>query len=386
MKDPFPMYQKLREESPMYKSQTGEWIVTSFNLVNSILRDGRFKTGNKLDWVNNAITYFESKDQDFSAIADAINKFILLINPPEHERIRKFIAKNWSYVNLNEILDRNISGVLKDLSDKAEIEIVQELASPIPLLTICSLLGIPLDDYRALQKLSQHLVKVLNLYNSLEDLVNIDSASRKFIDYFIAQIETKKHHPGNDFISRIILENTKTDDSLTERELISICIFIFVAGQETTSSLISNAFLFLSQKPAERQKLSINHQLIPAFVNELLRFNGPVHLLGRIAAEDILIDEKLIKAGETVTLCVASANRDTDQFPDADEFRLDRNPNRHLAFGSGIHFCLGDHLAVKQTEKVIANFLSSHPEYQHFDYEWNNNIAIRSLKNLNIKC
>lgn len=378
------MYQNLREKAPVYKSQTGEWIVSSYAEVKMILKDPRFKSGNKLEWINRGIEYFESKDQDLSAIASAINTFLLLINPPEHTRIRKFVTSVWDDKDVDKIITGNVELLLKKNFHSDTIDIVEDFARPLPSMTICGIMGISFDDYQKLTALSNSLVKVLDLYNSFKDLVHIEAAAKQLLLHFDHLLQDKKQNLSNDLISKIIIANRAETLPLTDRELISLLIFLFIAGQETTVGLISTGLMNLSKYPDQSNKLLANPDLLPCAIEELLRYDGPVHLLGRIADEDITIDNSTIKKGETVTLCLASANRDSVHFDTADTLDIERHPNRHLAFGSGIHFCLGDWLAKRQGIIALGKFIETYPNH-HIDTSsiaWNKNLSIRTLKNL----
>ncbi|MBL6449211.1 cytochrome P450 [Fulvivirga sp. 29W222] len=384
VRDPFPMYARLRQESPIYKAQTGEWIISCYENVKYILKDQRFRSGNKLEWINRGITYFKSRDRDLSAIATAINSFLLLINPPEHTQIRKFVSSVWDDKVVDQLILENIDILLATRRRGSTLDIVDDLAKPLPNMTICKIMGITNDDYEKLSTLSNNLVKVLNLYNSFKDLVNIDSASKNLISLFNKLLKSKQQTPGNDLISKLIVANEQESEPLSDEALISVFIFLFIAGQETTIGLISTGLMHLSKNPDQLGRLIAQPELMPNAIDELLRYDGPVHLLGRIATEDVELIGKQIKKGDTVTLCLASANRDGNYFEQPDTLDLTRTPNRHIAFGSGIHFCLGDWLAKRQGALAIGKFLEMFPDYRINTTNpiWNNNLSVRTLKSL----
>lgn len=384
IRDPFPMYAALRQEAPVYKSQTGEWIISRYADVRAILKDPRFRSGNKLEWINRGITYFKSKDRDLSAIATAINSFLLLINPPEHTRIRKFITSVWNDKEVDQLIRENVDVLLSIKREGNTFDIVDDFAKPLPNMTICKIMGISMEHYQHLTTLSNNLVKVLNLYNSFKDLVRIDAAARDFISFFRGLLDIKKQQPANDLISKLIVANASEREPLSDDALISVFIFLFIAGQETTIGLISTGLLNLSKHPDQLNTLASNPGLMSNAIDELLRYDGPVHLLGRIASENIELGGHSIKQNDTVTLCLASANRDRQHFEDADILDITRQPNRHLAFGSGIHFCLGDWLAKRQGVLAIQKFLEVYPKYSIVNPapQWNDNLSIRTLKHL----
>ncbi|GAA0894593.1 cytochrome P450 [Fulvivirga kasyanovii] len=387
IRNPFPMYATLRREAPVYKSQTGEWIISRYADVKTILKDPRFRSGNKLEWINRGITYFKSKDQDLSAIASAITSFLLLINPPEHTRIRKLITSVWNDREVDQTILENVDSLLNIKSEDNTFDIVEDFARPLPNMTICKIMGISMEHYQHLTTLSNNLVKILNLYNSFKDLVRIDSAARDFISFFRELLDIKKQRPDNDLISKLIVANASEREPLSDDALISVFIFLFIAGQETTIGLVSTSLLTLSKYPSQLNTLAGNPELMPNAIDELLRYDGPVHLLGRIASENIELGGHCIKQNDTVTLCLASANRDSRHFENADILDITRQPNRHLAFGSGIHFCLGDWLAKRQGALAIQRFLEVYPTYSIVDHtlQWNDNLSIRTLKHLSCR-
>ncbi|UII31750.1 cytochrome P450 [Fulvivirga ulvae] len=384
IQDPFPMYAVLRQKAPIYKSQTGEWIISRYADVKEILKDPDFKSGNKLEWINRGITYFKNKGEDLSHIAVAINSFLLLINPPEHTRIRKFINSVWDNKEVDQLILENIDTLLNTKKRFKTIDIVDDFAKPLPNMTICKIMGISISHYERLSVLSNNLVKVLNLYNSFKDLVRIDAAAQSLISLFKELLETKKNNPGNDLISKLITGNDGEPEPLSDEALISIFIFLFIAGQETTIGLISTGLLHLSQHPDQLKELIRKPELAPRAVDELLRYDGPVHLLGRIAARDTQFDGQHIREGDAVTLCLASANRDDQYFENPDLLDISRHPNRHIAFGSGIHFCLGDWLAKRQGTLAIGKFIEIYPKYHIPDQtpQWNDNLSIRTIRHL----
>lgn len=384
-KNPYPMYTTLRKKAPVYKAQTGEWIITRYDDVKSILNDKRFISGNKKDWVEKRIPYFKSKEKDFEPIAEAINTFLLFLNPPHHTKIRKLVASAWDDRNVDEIIKNNIELLLSKPAD--DFDIIKDYAQPLPAMTIARIMGIPLEDYEILRSKGNHLLKVLDLYISLKEMILVNDASRFFVDYFRNQIQKIRLNPNFGLISKIISKSKASDQSVTEEEIISLCIFLFLAGEETTVSLIGNGLVNLSHLPEERNLLIRNNELLDSGLEELLRFDSPVHLLGRIAVQDIRFRDQIIKKGDVCTLCIASANRDESVFESADNIVLDRNPNRHIAFGYGKHFCMGDRLAKKQGKMAIKHFIEKFPSYkiEMNTSMLNNNLSIRSYLSLKLQ-
>lgn len=379
---PYPMYNLLRQEDPIHQAQTGEWIVTRYDDVRSILKDPRFVVGNRLDWVKRGIQYLNNKDTDFQAILDAMNSFLLFLNPPQHTRVRKFITTQWNDYVLEELIEENIKELILQLPTR-NFDVVTDFAQQLPALTMTRILGIPTTDYKILKAYARALIKALDLYISVKDLVTVHQASHDFIRYFSVLVREQQFSP-NGLLAKIIRENKKQTEPLEENELISICIFLFTAGEETTSSLIGTGTLNLLRHADQLNELHQTPHQWDLAIDELLRFDPPVQLLGRIASEDIDFQGNIIRKGNTATLCLGGANRDPSVFANADTLLLTRQQNRHLAFGSGIHFCLGDWLGKLQGKLALKKLIDRYPQLKlsEGELQWNKNLAIRSLSSL----
>lgn len=379
---PYPMYNLLRQEDPIHQAQTGEWIITRYDDVRSILKDPRFVVGNRLDWVKRGIQYLNNKDTDFQAILDAMNSFLLFLNPPQHTRVRKFITTQWNDYALEELIEENINELILQLPTR-NFDVVTDFAQQLPALTMTRILGIPTTDYKILKAYARALIKALDLYISVKDLVTVHQASHDFIRYFSVLVREQQFSPDG-LLAKIIRENKKQTEPLKDNELISICIFLFTAGEETTSSLIGTGALNLLRHADQLNDLHQTPHQWDLAIDELLRFDPPVQLLGRIASEDIDFQGNIIRKGNTTTLCLGGANRDPSVFASADTLLLTRQQNRHLAFGSGIHFCLGDWLGKLQGKLALKKLIDRYPQLKlsEGELQWNKNLAIRSLSSL----
>jgi len=389
IRDPYAMYEALRTNDPVHLAQTGEFIITRYEDVRYVLRSPSFRSGNRLNWLKRGVTHLENRGEDLRAIRDAMNSFVLMLNGEQHRRIRNFIARAWNNRDVDGIIRDNINAIISSLDGKASIDFVSEFAQPLPVYTISRILGIPVGDCKHLIELGLSMTKALDLYITLKDMVAIDSAARQFISFFSDQIRQKHDRPDDGLLSRLIHTNRLENAGLTEEELVSIAIFLFTAGEDTTASLISNVLMNLLKHPATMAYVRRNPEKIAAVVEEVLRFDPVVHLLGRIAHEEVVLDGKAIPSGATVTLVLAAANRDPLVFDNADRFMIDRTPNRHLSFGSGAHYCLGDWLGRRQSQLAITAILERWPTLELLDPNPGvyNNIAIRRLHSLRVlKC
>lgn len=382
--NPYGMYKRLREEDPVHLSQTGEWIITRYEDTRNILRSSDFLVGNRFEWLKKGIGYFKYKDLDFSNIEAAMTGFILFLNPPHHTRIRKFIHQVWNTREVEDTIQKNLETLLPLHSDS--FDLIKDLGKPLPAMTIGKILGLPEADYHYLKEQGAVMIKALDLYISFKDILRINEAAGNFIAYFKKIIAQKGGNPDNGIISKLVHLN-KQENILDGDELVSTCILLFIAGEETSVSLMGTGLYNLLSRPAELSELRRNPEKIPTAIEELLRYDAPVQIVGRIAGKDCEIGGKQIKQGETLTICLGSANRDPEVFDQADEFVLNRNPNKHLGFGGGAHYCLGDWLARIQTQLMIQSLLGRYKSIELINQtpQWNNNLAIRCLTNLPAK-
>lgn len=382
--DPYPMYKRLREQDPVHRSQTGEWIITRYEDVKSILRNNTFLVGNRMAWLSKGVDYFENKKITFGHINEAIGDFILFLNPPDHSRIRKFIMKAWRQGEIENIINENLEVLLRSIRGTS-FDLIEAISSPLPAMTISKLMGIPIQHYAYLKKTSQSLIKALDLYVTLRDIKKIDEAAAAFLLYFRKLVDEKRANPDDKIISRLIQFNQE-EGTLTEKELISSCILLFVAGEETSVGLTGTGLMHLIQHEETWEKIKAHRSLIPSAIEELLRFDAPAQFVGRISSIDYELEGKVIKKGSTLTLCIAAANRDPLQFSKPNDLILERSPNQHLSFGGGAHYCLGDWLAKTQTHLAIESILERFKKLEVIDKRpnWNKNISVRSLMSLHV--
>jgi pimeloyl-[acyl-carrier protein] synthase len=383
--NPYPMYQQLRETDPVHQAQTGEWVITRYQDIKEIFKNPAFSAGNRLEWLKRGITYFNNKEEDLYAIYQAMNTFLNLLNPPRHTAVRALIAKAWTSKEVDEIISRNINRLLKQIKVKT-FDFITAFAQPLPVLTISDILGIPTDDYRYVKQLGMTLTEAFSLYVSFKELVTINQAAKDMIVFFREHLDKKKQQPDESLMSSIINTNKKEAAGLTDDELVSLYIFLFNSGEETTSNLIGSGFYNLLRNPESINTLRQQPELMPSAVEELLRYDPSVQIAGRMCVEDFSLRNRLIPKGATVSLVIGSANRDPEIFKNPDELIIARDPNRHLTFGSGIHYCMGDWLARKQAQLALTALLDhfESPKLEEKSVEWNKILTFRGLKTMQV--
>ncbi|PFJ60070.1 cytochrome P450 family protein [Bacillus cereus] len=292
---------------------------------------------------------------------DLLTNHMLNSDPPNHTRLRKVVHTAFSSRTV-ESLRRQIEDISQDLIDKVEykgeMDIIDDFAFPLPIAVIGSLLGVPESDYKMFRKWSNTLVEASNFPSIMKDA---RPEFQAFSDYLQFLIMKRKEQPKNDLISKLIYTKSE-EDQLTQQEICFMVFLLIIAGHETTVNLIGNGILALLQFPEQLEKLKSNFNLIDSAVEELLRFYSPVELAtNRWASKDLFIRDKLIRKGDMIVVSLASANRDEFKFFNPEYLDISRNNNHHLAFGMGIHYCLGAPLARLEGKIAINTVLKRVP-------------------------
>ena len=385
--DPYPIYHYLRAENPICHTLWGEWVFTRYEDVKTILRERRVYSHNKLKSIKKKNKYLQHQGKNLDALADASNKFLFYMNPPDHTRLRSLLGKAFSPVVVERMcpqIQTIVDECLDKALDKKEIDIIGDLAEPLPVKVIAKMLGVPSSD--ALDRLhqwSQILSRILDSLISLEEYEAMNKAILEFQEYFSKLISKRIQNPQDDLISYLIAAKDESG-KLSEEEVLSICMQLFATGEETTVNLIGNGMLALLNHPEQLEKLRQEPRLIQTAVEEMLRYDSPVQITSRTASDNLEIDNRKIRKGERINICLGAANRDSTRFPDPDRFDILRQENHHLAFSDGIHYCLGAALARAQAEIAINSLVQKLPniELASNKLEWRKNIALRGLKSL----
>ncbi|MEM9216875.1 MAG: cytochrome P450 [Cyanobacteria bacterium P01_F01_bin.150] len=387
--NPYPVYHHLRSENPICNTIGGDWLFTRYEDVRAILRDHHVYSDNRPKLIEQKNKYFQNQGKSIQALSDASNKFLFYMNPPDHNRLRRLVNKAFSpivveqmrpqiQVAVNEYLDKALS--------KKEMDIIGDFADLLPVNVIARMLGVPSSDAKEqLNQWAQVLVRVLDSLISLEEYENINKAILDFQEYFRELISKREKNPQDDLISYLITARDESDH-LSEEEVLSICIQLFLAGEETTVNLIGNGMLALLHHPEQMEKLRHKPEIIQNAVAEMLRYDSPIQMLCRIASDKLEIGGQTIQKGEKMFLCLGSANRDPAKFDHPDRFDILRKKNPHLAFGDSIHYCLGAALAKTEAEIAINSLVQRLPNLKLASdkLEWRKNITLRGLKTLRV--
>jgi cytochrome P450 len=316
----------------------------------------------------------------------------LFLDPPDHTRLRKLVSKAFA-PKVVKSLEPDIMGLVDSLLDNVggagQFEVIGDLAHPLPVAVICRLLGVPIEDEPQFSRASGLLAAALDPVLSFtgqarEDGDEIFEAGFWLRGYLRDLIARRRRDPGEDLMSALITVE-ESGDQLTEDEIVATCNLLLVAGHETTVNLIANAILAMLRHPAQWAALNADPQRASVVVEETLRYDPPVQLVGRIAAEHMTIGEVDVPKGDVMMLLLAAAHRDPAAFERPDEFDPDRESIRHLGFGKGPHFCLGAPLArleaavalTKITERFPQARLAGEPQYKQ-------NVTLRGMASLKV--
>jgi pimeloyl-[acyl-carrier protein] synthase len=388
-RDPYPVYHALRAEAPVHRSFLDAWVLTRHADVKMVLRDRRFGVDPIPARIAERHRFLASRGGSLEALMTASQRFFFFLDPPAHTRLRGLVTSVFSpgaVQRMVPILTAYIDRLLDDLDARETFDLIDDYAAPLPVFVIASMLGVQDADLRKLNDWSLELSRILDPLVSLEEYQEMDGIVRGFEACFREVFAARRAQPADDIISTLLAGAAGHDD-LQERDLAAICTLLFITGEETTVNLIGNGVLSLQRQPGAWTTLGEEPGLMGTAVDELLRFESPVQLTTRVAHEDAEIGDVPIRAGEKIVVGLGAANRDPEVFEAPDELRLDRQPNPHVAFGDGIHFCLGATLARTQGRLAIARLIERFPglRVEDTDLQWRRNIVVRGLQHLKVR-
>ena len=358
--DPYPYYHRLREAAPVYRTPQGFWLITRYDDVALALRDRRFGK----DFVGNMTRRYGENRLSEPAIA-SLARTMLVLDPPDHTRLRALVTKAFT-PRVIETLKPRIKEIVTDLLTEAskrsgKIDIVRDLAIPLPATVIAEMLGAPQADRHKFRKWADDLLAFQGINKPPEPvLLQAQASLVEMRDYLMVQIEEKRANPKDDLLTKLVQAESE-GDRLSVAELINTCVTLLVAGHETTTSLLGSSVFTLLKHPDDLAKIRVDWDLLPPAIEEVLRYESPVSRQPRLMKRDFELNGKLLKQGEIVFQMLNAANRDPAYFEHPETFDIFRKNNRHLAFGQGIHFCVGATLARAEANIALKTLFEMFP-------------------------
>ncbi|MEV6299671.1 cytochrome P450 [Actinoplanes sp. NPDC051861] len=382
--DPHPVYAQWRRTGPVRRTRLPSgvhaWLITRYEDARRALADPRLSK-------ESAFSIGSSRTANRAdGPAAVLSRHMLAVDPPDHTRLRRLVSAAFT-VRRIEALRPRIAEITHDLLDALEgrerADLIDAFAFPLPIQVICELLGVPAEDRDAFREWSNVIVAGAQSGDRLEPAI------RAMVGYILGQIAQRRAHPGEDLLSGLI-QVRDAEDRLTEAELSAMVFLLLIAGHETTVNLIGNGTCLLLRDRDQWERLRADRSLLPTAIEEFLRFEGPVETSTfRVATEDVEIGGVTVPAGDPVVVVLLSANRDEERFSGADQMRLDRTLNAHLAFGHGIHYCLGAPLARLEAQIAFTALLDRHPGLSLAvapeDLRWRPGQLLRGLEELPVR-
>jgi len=383
--DPYPALGRLREEDPVHWSRIlGGWVLTRYADVRASLADPRLSADRITPFLTRQAP---TASEAIQTLLRHVGLWVVFTDPPVHTRLRNALGRAFTPRSI-EARRARIAEIVELLLNRAaeagQMDLIRDFAYPLPVAVIGDLLGVPAEDHEQLKAWSDELAGFIG--SSLGTPDKYDRAARavaEMRDYFERVVARRRGAPADDLVTALLVMGEQ-GERLGEAELIASCVLLLFAGHETTTNLVGNGTLALLGYPAEARTWRENPALGASAVEELLRYDGPTPAMVRVAREDLRIGDKDIGRGDRLFLMINAANRDPAQFREPDRLDLGRADNRHLAFGHGIHFCLGAPLARLEGQLALPALLRRFPglRAQGGAPEWLDSLVFRGMRSL----
>ncbi len=363
---PYDVYDRMRDKDPIHRMRLiNAWVLTRYDDVDMVLRDHK---------------RFLKDD-----VSGGEYQSMLSSNPPDHTRLRAIVSKAFTpkaISGLRSNIERLVDELLDDLEGRERFDLIETFAFPLPITVIAEMLGVPTEDMDKFKDWSNDIALTIEPSLSEEQALRVRQATEELFEYFEVIMERRRREPRDDMITALI--NAEDEgDKLTHEELLSTLMLLLVAGNETTRNLIGNGTLALLKHPDQLTRLRDNPHMIDSAVNELLRYDSPVQLDGRIVPEDVEIAGVRIHAGQRVISSIGAANRDPSVFANPNNLDIGRKEKSHISFGRGIHHCLGAPLALMEGRVAFSGLLDRFPSISLVsEPEFREQIVLRGVEEL----
>jgi cytochrome P450 len=370
--NPYQFFEILREHEPVHQTPFGVYLVSRHADASAIVRDPHLSTNQQNSDLFRAFAEANPPSDDDAMSQDRMNNVVMLfMDPPDHTRLRGLVSKAFTpkmverlRERIQQVVDERLDAVVA--RGDGHMDVVTDLAYPLPVVIICELLGVPPEDHGTFSAWSSELAASIDPdpLISPDQRERIEAAGNAFLEYFSDLIERRRRSLRDDLLSALI-EAEEDGDRLSEEELLGTALFLLIAGHETTVNLIGNGTLALLEHRDQLERLRDDLSLDRHAVEELLRFDSPVQLTQRITLDQYNVGDVTIPKGQNLVPLLGAANRDPAEFDDPDRLDLGReNANRHIAFGGGHHFCLGAALARLEGAAAIGTLVRRFPDIE----------------------
>ncbi len=347
--NPFPFYAEMRANAPVtFDRDRYSWSIFRFDDVQQVLSD----------WKDFS-SQFMGPNRGENNTSYPFAASMISSDPPRHRQLRNLVTQAFTPKAVDSLARRIatlVNGYLDAVEGKGEMDVIRDLGYPLPVTVIAEMLGIPAQDRERFKRWSDAVVAIGDLDNMDMGELSHNQAIMEMSTYFMGMIQQRQQQPGDDLISGLLAANIE-GEHLSLIELLGFCVLLLVAGNETTTNLLGNAMMCLTDHPEAWDKLRKDSSLLPNAIEEVLRYRSPVQAMFRRTANDVTLNGVTIPANSSVIAWIGSANHDESQFPDPERFDIERTPNRHLAFGHGIHYCLGAPLARLEAKIALGAML-----------------------------
>ena len=382
-RDPYSRYDELRESEVLHRTPDGFWVLTRHADVLAAVRDQRLSSNP----VHVRRPPTSAREAALPFLGEMGIQLLLTADPPDHTRLRRLANKAFTPRAVERLRPRVVEIVDRLLDDATAsgttFDVMADLAEPLPVIVICELLGVPVEDQAQFKPWSSTVSRIIDP-DVTPDLVNDAIPSvMGFVQYFGGLIEERRADPRDDLLSSLIAAEAE-GDSLGQQELMAMIILLFIAGHETTTNLIGNGTLALLRNPEQLEALRADPELAVSGTEELLRYDPAAQLTVRTATEDLDLHGIPLATGESVVCGLAAGNRDPRAFDDPDSVDLARADNHHLAFSGGMHFCLGAPLARLEGQVTFTALAERYPDLRLAtdDVTYRDHFILRGLTEL----
>lgn len=344
--DPYPIYERLRDEAPVYWAEDANtWVLSRYDDVSAALAAP--------ETFSSAKGIFPSPpgvDQ-----SDLFLPMLIMTDPPRHTQLRALVSRAFTprrIASMETSIQQTTDHLLGQIHP-GPWDFVSDFAGPLPAIVIAELVGVPADDRQQFRAWSSTLVQANPIHGARDGL----AAAASLYEYFADFIAERRRAPRRDLISDLVHAEVD-DERLTDDEVLGFCLLLLVAGHETTTNLLANSMAILATRPQDRARMAHDPSVLASAIEELLRYDSPVQGLSRTLTRDITLHGETLQSGQTALLLFGSANRDPRAFANPDDFLIEREPGRQVAFGRGPHFCLGAALARMETRIALRALLN----------------------------